>query len=55
MPGDGGASGEVPVLVVGGQLLGDVRLDDVDPLGELDLAGPGGSGSEITFRLKKGN
>ena len=41
MPGDGGAAGEVPVLVVGGELLGHVRLDDVDPVGEGHLARPG--------------
>ena len=41
VPGDGGAAGEVPVLVVGRKLLGHVRLDNVHPLGELDLAGPG--------------
>ncbi len=41
MPGDGGAAGEVPVLVVGGELLGHVRLDDVHPVGEGHLARPG--------------
>ena len=40
MPGDGGAAGEVPVLVVRGKLLGHVRLHNVHPLGELHLAGP---------------
>ncbi len=40
VPGDGGAAGEVPVLVVGGELLGHVRLDDVDPVGEGHLARP---------------
>ena len=37
--GDGGASGVVPVLVVGSQLLGHVGLDNVGPFGQLDLAG----------------
>ncbi len=41
VPGDGGAPGEVPVLVVGGELLGHVRLDDVNPVGEGHLARPG--------------
>ena len=38
--GDGGATDEVPILVVGSQLLAHVGLDDVNPLGQLDLAGP---------------
>ena len=37
--GDGGASDEVPVLVIGGELLADVGLDQVNPLGHLHLAG----------------
>ena len=37
--GDGGASDVEPVLVVGGELLADVGLDEVDPLGDLHLAG----------------
>ena len=40
VPGNGGAPGEVPVLVVGGELLSHVRLDEVHPLGELHLARP---------------
>ena len=39
MSGDGGTSDEVPVLVIGGELLADVGLDEVDPLGHLHLAG----------------
>ena len=38
VPGDGGAPREVPVVVVGGELLAHVGLDDVDPLGQLHLA-----------------
>ena len=34
----------VPVLVVGGQLLGDVGLHDVNTFGQLDLAGLLGEG-----------
>ena len=39
MSGDGGASDVEPVLVIGGELLADVGLDEVDPLGHLHLAG----------------
>ena len=38
VPGDGGAPCEVPVIVVGRQLLAHVRLDNVHPLGQLHLA-----------------
>ena len=34
------ASGIVPILVVRSQFLGDVGLHDVNPFGQLDLAGP---------------
>ncbi len=39
--GDGGTTGVVPVGVVGGELLGHVGLDQVNPFGQLDLAGSG--------------
>ena len=38
VPGDGGAAGQVPVLVVGRKLLGHVRLHNVHPLGQLHFA-----------------
>ena len=41
MSGEGGAPGVVPVGVVGGQLLGGRGLDNINPFGQLHLAGPG--------------
>ena len=38
--GHGSQPGVVPILIVRSQLLGDVSLDNVNPFGQLDLAGP---------------
>merc|ERR1719188_1322836 len=37
--GDGCASDKIPVLVIGSQFLAGVCLDDINPLGNLHLAG----------------
>ena len=39
MSGQGCASGVVPVLIVGGQLLGAAGLNHIHPFGKLDLTG----------------
>ena len=44
--GDRSTSDEVPVFVIGGELLADVGLDEVDPLWHLHLAGLLEVGSE---------
>ena len=38
--GHGSQPGVVPIFIIRGQLLGDVSLDNVNPFGQLDLAGP---------------
>ena len=40
MSGEGCASGVVPVLIVGGQLLGAAGLNHIHPFGKLYLTGP---------------
>merc|ERR1719264_526984 len=44
--GDRSTSDKVPVFVIGGELLADVGLDEVDPLWHLHLAGLLEVGSE---------
>merc|ERR1740129_1255909 len=37
--GHGSQPGVIPIFIIRGQLLGDVSLDNVNPFGQLDLAG----------------